>query len=243
MWGGGLNALAWGGIIAAGEGSRLASAFPGVPKPLVRVAGRALIDWAVAAQRAAGVRRLVVLLNSRGDAVRGRLPFWGSGLEVLFLREDTASSWESFRLVSHVLAGEADRFMLSTVDTVVSPAGAERFGREALGAEDSAGLGLTRFVDDEKPLWADLGPDGCVEAIGPDARRRDCATCGFYALTAAAAGERPEASGFSRLRDYWVARVRSGKPVRGVLLEDAVDVDRPEDVASAERKAERWIGS
>ncbi|HAH07982.1 MAG TPA: hypothetical protein DCM05_15900 [Elusimicrobia bacterium] len=230
--------LRWGGIIAAGEGSRL-SAFP-VVKPLVSVAGRPLVDWAVAAHRAAGVRHLVVLLNSRGDAVREHLRGSVRGMDLVFLKRDTASSWESFRLVSRTLAEEAGRFMLSTVDTVLSPADAERFGRTALLGKATAALGLTRFVDDEKPLWADLGPDGRIAALGEDAARRDAVTCGLYALTDRAVLAMPEPRAHARLRDYWGALVRSGEPVRGVLLDDAVDVDRPEDVAQAERQAARW---
>lgn len=233
-----MTPLRWGGIIAAGEGSRL-SAFP-MAKPLVPVAGRPLVDWALEAHRAAGVRRLVVLLNSRGDAVREHLRGSVRGMDLVFLKRDTASSWESFRLVSRTLAGQADRFMLSTVDTVLSPADAGRFGRTALLGRASAALGLTRFVDDEKPLWADLGPDGRIAALGEDAVRRDAVTCGLYALSGRAVRAMPEARAHARLRDYWRALVRAGESVRGVVLEEAVDVDRPEDIAAAGKLAARW---
>jgi choline kinase len=181
-----------------------------------------------------------MLLNSRGDAVRRHLRSRPQGLKVTFLTRDTASSWESFRLVSRTLAGKAGRFMISTVDTILSPADAERFGREALRGKAAAALGLTRFIDDEKPLWADLGRGGVVKALGADASRRDAVTCGLYALTARTARGMPEAGVHARLRDYWTELVRSGGLVRGVLLADAVDVDRPEDVAVAERKLRTW---
>ena len=214
----------------------MASRYPGVPKPLVRVGGKPLIGWVVCAMRSAGVRRLSVLLNSRGGAVRDYLRENPQGLEISFLRKDTASSWESFRLLSRTLARKAGRFLLSTADTVISPADAARFAREAFAPGAAAGLGLTRFVDDEKPLWAELGRDGFIRALGPCAARRDAVTCGLYALTAGEARRMPQARAFSRLRDYWTDMVRSGRPVRGVLLSDAVDVDRPQDVGVAERK-------
>ncbi|MBI5245525.1 MAG: NDP-sugar synthase [Elusimicrobia bacterium] len=238
-----MTSLRHGGIIAAGEGSRMASRYPGMPKPLVRVGGKPLIGWVALALRAAGIRRLLVLLNSRGGAVRdylrssaGRVP----GLEVSFLRRDTDSSWESFRLLSRTLARRSSRFLLSAADTVVSPADAARFAKEAFrplrGAPPAAALGLTRFVDDEKPLWAQLGPGGLVTALGPGARRGEAVTCGLYALSAKTAARMPPERAYGRLRDFWTSLVRSGEAVRGVLLADAVDVDRPEDVAVAERK-------
>ena len=60
-----------------------------------------------------------------------------------------------------------------------------RFAREAFGGTPApiAALALTRFVDDEKPLWADLSPQGVVEALGEGARRRKTVTCGLYGLT------------------------------------------------------------
>ncbi|MFA6029929.1 MAG: NDP-sugar synthase [Elusimicrobiota bacterium] len=223
-----------GGIIAAGDGTRLAERYPGLPKPLVPVGGRPLIAWAVGSLKAAGATRLTVLFNTRGDAARDWLKRNPQGLRIDFLRRDTASSWESFRLVSRTLARDAERFLVSTTDTVMSPRDAERFAREAFRDGADAALALTRFVDDEKPLWVDA-VRGRVRAVGADAVRRDAVTCGVYALTARTAGAMPAAAAHAKLRDFWTELVRSGAKVRGVLLADTVDVDRPEDVAVAEK--------
>ncbi|MFA6092441.1 MAG: NDP-sugar synthase [Elusimicrobiota bacterium] len=230
-----MNTVRWGGIIAAGEGSRLAPGYPDMPKPLVEVSGRPLIAWAAASLRAAGVRRLVVLLNSKGDAARDWLRRNPQGLSIRFLRKDTASSWESFRLVSRTLARYSDRFLLSTTDTVMSPSDARRFAQEAFKHRAQAALALTRFVDDEKPLWADVSQKGAVTALGDGALRRQTVTCGVYALRAAAARAMPPAETYTKLRDFWSSLLDSGVPVRGVVLSDTVDVDRPEDVGTAER--------
>ena len=235
--------MRWAGIIAAGEGSRLRKGYPGLPKPLVPVAGRPLVHWVAASLRAAGIRHLLVLLNSRGDAVRSALRRSAGGMRVRFLRRDTASSWESFRLVSRALAREAPRFLVSTVDAIAPPADARRFAEEScapwrsggVGKSPVAALALTRFVDDEKPLWADIDASGRVLSLGGDAVRRRAVTCGLYALSAAAAGKLPGARRHGRLRDYWIDLVRSGAAVRGVMLSKTVDVDRPEDIAAAER--------
>lgn len=219
------------GIIAAGEGSRLAAAHPGTVKPLVPVAGAPLSDWIVRSLRAAGVDSVTLLHNSRGRAVREHLARTFPSIAWTFLEADTASSWESFRLVSKALAERAEAFLMTTVDALIPPAELSRFAREA--GEDVA-VAVTPFVDDEKPLWADVD-DGLVCAFGDQARARRFCTSGLYQVTRTAAAGMPQAAAYSRLRDFWSGLLARDVPVRAVTLAKTVDVDRPEDVREAER--------
>jgi NDP-sugar pyrophosphorylase family protein len=221
-------------VIAAGEGSRLAASHPGCPKPLVPVGGRPLIHWVAAGLAEAGARELVVLTNGRGGAIPPSLSAAFPDLEFDFVRADTASSFESFRLVSLRLAARGGEFLVSTADALMPAADVRRFldACRASGAE--AGLALTAHVDDEKPLWADLDAAGRVTAAGDDARERRRVTCGLYYMTPAAAARLPEAAAHGRLRDFWRALVASGARVAGVELSKSLDVDRPEDVAAAD---------
>jgi len=194
-----------------------------------------LVHWVVAGLRAAGVRELTILLNSSGDAVRDYLRSEFPALDWTFLREDTATSWESFRLVSLELARQADRFALSTVDALIPAAETARFLAESVRApEPDAALAVTRFVEDEKPLWADLAEDGRVTALGAAAVRRDAVTCGLYMVSRKTAQAMPEASAFGKLREFWGGLVSGGCRVRGVVLSRTVDVDRAEDLPAAE---------
>lgn len=70
-------------IFAAGFGTRMGALTQNMPKPLIRVAGRALIDHALDAARAAGVSRIVINLHYLGDQIAAHL----AGQDVLF-------SWE-----------------------------------------------------------------------------------------------------------------------------------------------------
>lgn len=226
------------GIIAAGEGSRMQGEHPG-PKPLVPVGGKPLVHWIVSSLREAGVRSIVILLNTSGDAVRAYLEKHFTDIRWTFLREDTPSSWESFRLVSKELARRAESFMISTVDAVLAPSDAAKFAREALspwraGETPAAALAVTGFVDDEKPLWADVDAEGRVTALGAGSRRRETATCGLYALRRSTAETLPPAEAHGKLREFWGGLIDAGHPVRGVLLEKTIDVDRPRDVGAAE---------
>lgn len=60
-------------IMAAGFGSRMGALTAKTPKPLLRVAGRALIDHALDDLAAAGVRRAVVNLHYLGEMIRDHL--------------------------------------------------------------------------------------------------------------------------------------------------------------------------
>ncbi|MEK7383663.1 MAG: NTP transferase domain-containing protein [Elusimicrobiota bacterium] len=222
------------GIIAAGTGSRLAKSHPGVVKPLLPVAGRPLCHWVVEGLRATGCREVTVLTNGRGTGVPPSLK--GSFLDISFdfLLADTASSFESFRLVALRLASKTDAFMISTVDALIPPLEVSRFWNccSASGAE--AGLALTGHVDDENPLWVDVDASEQATAVGADSADRRLVTCGLYYLTRRAAQRLPAAADHGRLRDFWTALVRSGARVQGVTLSKTLDVDRPEDLAAAE---------
>lgn len=221
------------GIIAAGNGARLAGRHPQVPKPLVPVSGRPLCHWVVASLAQAGISDFAVIINSRGQAVRESLLKTFPGLRWTFLEKDTASSWESFRLVAQCLARRSETFLMSTADSLVAPMDVARFAREIDKIGAPAGLALTDFIDDEKPLWADIGANGLVSAIGEKARERRFATAGLYYLTAQAARRMPAAADFRSLREYLGLLVADGG-VAGIPVAKAVDVDRPQDVSQAE---------
>jgi 1L-myo-inositol 1-phosphate cytidylyltransferase len=218
-------------VIAAGEGSRLRDL--SMIKPLVPVAGRPLSHWIVDGLRAAGCSDLTVLTNSRGGAVAPSLNAAFPAMKFDFVTADTASSFESFRLVSLRLAETEGEFVVSTVDALIRPDDVARFVAECRKANADAGLALTLHVDDEKPLWADVD-GGRVTALGDDAKRKDAVTCGLYYMTRKAAERLPSADHHSRLRDFWRALVASGEVVVGITLSKSLDVDRPEDLAAAE---------
>jgi NDP-sugar pyrophosphorylase family protein len=222
-------ALRQGGIIAAGDGSRLRAAGYAMPKALVPIGGVPLVERVIENFRAAGVESLVVIVNEASracvDWVRARFP----GRDIEFIVRTTASSLESFLAVSERLGrGPA---LISTVDAWCRPADFRHFVTAAARRLPAASaLGVTPLVADDKPLWASVDAAGRITRLGEGAG--PLVTAGFYLLSAAARAERPPA-GLGRLRDYlgWlVAR----QPVYAEVIETIVDVDRPEDVALAE---------
>ena len=57
-------------VLAAGRGERLRPLTDTVPKPLVRVGGRPLVDYALETVARAGIRRAVLNLHHLGSLIR-----------------------------------------------------------------------------------------------------------------------------------------------------------------------------
>jgi 1L-myo-inositol 1-phosphate cytidylyltransferase len=60
-------------ILAAGNGSRIASIAGGVPKPLVELCGAPLLEHVMACSREAGIKKFVIVAGYRAESLRGWL--------------------------------------------------------------------------------------------------------------------------------------------------------------------------
>lgn len=222
-----------GGIIAAGEGSRLKQAGWAVPKPMVPVAGVPLIESAIRNFVAAGITRLSIIVNEQERDcavwVRRRFP----ALDLRLIVKTTASSLESFREITG--AAGAGRMLVSTVDAWCRAADFTRFVEAARSRpRDATVLAVTPLVADEKPLGVAMNADGRITAIGVGSPA--LVTAGVYLVSERARRlEPPPALG--RLREHLAWLLASGEPMYGDVIETVVDVDRAEDVALAESLA------
>jgi NDP-sugar pyrophosphorylase family protein len=218
-----------GGIIAAGQGTRLKRDGYRVSKPMTPVGGRPLIDHALDRFRSVGVRQVTVIVNEDNDDCRQWLGDNGRDLDLEVIVRTTPSSYASFRLVADRLAGAPA--LITTVDSIMGPDAFQHFVKTAAGfPRDAFVLGLTAHVDDDNPLWADLDEGGRVLRLGGNGGSQ--VTAGLYWLPAKPAAD-PSAD-FSRLRDYLQWLVDKGAPVHGVALPVVFDIDRAHDVEAAE---------
>ena len=228
-----MSARLAGGIIAAGEGSRLRQSGFAMPKPMVPIAGVPLIESVIRNFRAARIGPLAIIVNEqeRPCVVWVRHRFLDREGE--FIVKTTASSLESFGEVIRCHPG--GRMLVSTVDAWCVEADFVRFVEAAVRRPaDATVLAVTPLVADEKPLRVVMAPDGRVKALGGDAG--DLVTAGMY-LVPETVRELTPPPGLGRLREFLSWLVRSGAPVFGEAIEQVVDVDRAEDVALAETLA------
>jgi NDP-sugar pyrophosphorylase family protein len=219
-----------GGIIAAGGGTRLRADGYRVSKPMTPVGGRPLIGHALDRFRAAGIRRVTIIISDGSDDCRRWLHDHDEDFDLDVIVRTTPSSYASFQLVASRLVNAPA--VITTVDTIMPVEDFRVFVKSAASfANDAVVLGLTGHVDDENPLWATLNvADSRVRRLGGDVGSH--VTAGLYRLPE----RRPAAptSGFARLRDYLQWLVDEHQPVYGVVLPLVFDIDRARDVEAAE---------
>lgn len=219
-----------GGIIAAGAGSRLRADGYRMSKPMVRVAGRPLIEHALDRFRAADIRRLTIIINDESDDCRGWLDGHCGDLDLDLIVRTTPSSYASFRLVADRM--DPEPAVITTIDSIMPAKDFHAYVMAAAGfPADAVVLGVTDYVGDENPLWATLdATDGRIGRLGGDGGSH--VTAGLYVLPA----QRPAelGAGFVRLRDYLAWLVAQGWPVYGVVLPPVFDIDRARDIVAAE---------
>lgn len=218
------------GIIAAGLGSRLVQGGVSVPKPLVEVAGDTLIGRVIREAAAAGASEVAVITTPIYPQVAAYLRErpWPVPVAVL--------EWESPHSLASLLALRPyldEPFVLSTVDAVLAPGALAAFATQAQRRDGLGALGLTRQIDDDKPLYVSLGEDGRILSLGHGPSPWITAGCYYFVPRVfdyeTAARER----GLGALRQFLAFLVEVGEIVWGVEVGPAVDVDHPEDIARA----------
>ena len=131
-----------GGILAAGEGSRLRQDGWDSAKPLVSVGGVTLLEQ--------------VLGN-----------FQAADLDLEIVIRTTASSYESYRTIAPLLG--PGPVLVSTVDAWCPRPDFLAFVEAASASPDETVLAATRFVEDERPLWVSFDPTGRDRHVGGEA--------------------------------------------------------------------------
>jgi NDP-sugar pyrophosphorylase family protein len=223
------------GIIAAGQGDRLIQGGIFVPKPLVTIGGEPLIARTIRAANHVGVTSIACIVNDFNPAVAEylRSTSWPVPLELVV--KTTASSMESLFSLAPLLNNGP--FLLFTVDAVFEFGVLRRFLTKARRRGGDGVLAVTRFVDDEKPLWVKLDKGQRIVALGDEARPGRYVTAGFYyfrpevfSLIDAARARR-----LSALRQFLGLFLENRLSLYGVPVSKTVDVDTPEDIEKANK--------
>lgn len=229
-------------IIAAGEGSRLVQEGVALPKPLVDLDGRPMIKRLIDIFAANNAETISVIVNEQMTQVREYLealaPSMPCALNLVV--KSTPSSMHSFYEVSQIFP-DGSRFILTTVDTVFRP---DDFSRYAAAfaeapAEVDGMMGVTAFIDDEKPLYVDVDPatgfiTGFKDKPFDNVRY---ISAGIYGLTTPALDVLRNCieTGVSRMRNYQRALIENGMRLKAFDLGKVIDVDHAGDIATARK--------
>lgn len=228
------------GIIAAGEGSRLAHEGVEQPKPLVTLAGKPLIVRLTDIFKKCGAESISVIVNEQMTDVRRVVEDMAShsDVKINIVVKSTPSSMHSFYELSKVM-GREGRFVLTTVDTVFREDEFAEYVRcfEQSDSSVAALMGVTGYIDDEKPLYVDVNPDMRITAFkdSADAYVR-YVSGGIYGLDAKAFDVLEDCmnKGESRMRNFQRALLRNGLDAKAYVFDKVIDVDHVGDIEKAE---------
>ncbi len=223
-----------GGIIAAGLGERFQSKGISIPKAMIEISGKPLIGYTVDHFILAGIADITVIFNSRGcGPCSDYLKQNYSSIDFEIICKDTESSFESFCEVVK-RAGESS-IVVSTVDSIFQNKMMNQFLRFAENIPDgSIVLGMTDYVDDEKPLYIEVDDNSRVVMLGSE--KSGNVTCGLYYLNPGVM-EQVKNKRYSSLRYFLKGLIESGVPAFGFPMDKTFDIDTPEDVI----KAQEWL--
>lgn len=229
-------------ILAAGKGTRMRSERP---KVLFPAAGKSLLGWVIAAARAAGCERILVVVGHGADEVKAA--FAGeSGLEWVLQEEQRGTGHAVLQAAPYLAGSEATVLVLSGDVPLVRP---ETLDALAAKAEGGAAWGALAAAEHPEP-----GGLGRIIRIGeqlvrivekadasPEELRITLVNAGIYALPAPALFEilrrlepnnqqgelyLTDAMGLAVLDGHQVAIHTLEDPLEGLGINDRVELAR-----------------
>ena len=225
------------GIISAGEGSRLAVEGFSHPKPLVPIGGIPMIERLARIFMRCGAGRIAVIVNENNSETVDFLERLSTEMPVDLVVKSTPTPMHSLMELAPYLG--QDRFCVTTVDTVFSE---NRFSAmiDEFAATPFDGLmGVTPFVDDEKPLYVDVDSDMTISGFLDERAECRYVSAGIYALKAQAIEVLKDCvkSGQTRMRYFQRQLLEAGLRLKAFDMGQVVDVDHVSDIEKAQQIA------
>ena len=221
------------GIIAAGEGSRLALEGSGQPKPLVPIAGVPMIERLARIFMNCGADRIAVIVNDRNPDTASYVRRMSAHMPVDLVVKSTPTPMHSLMELAPYLGRE--RFCVTTVDTVFR----EKELADMMKAFESTSydglMGVTSLIDDEKPLYVDTDSEMLIRGFLDEQGGCRYVSAGIYALKAQALDvlARCLESGQTRMRYFQRRLLEEGMWLKAFDMGRVIDVDHVGDIEKA----------
>ena len=231
-------------IIAAGEGSRLVQEGVAAPKPLVKVGGEMLIDRLIRVFMDNNASEICVICNEQMTAVAEHLKEISEAgrVPLKYVVKSTPSSMHSMWELSKWLKDEP--FVLTTVDTIFREnefkTYAQTFQQFAESGYADGLMGVTDYIDDEKPLYVGTDDDMNITGFYDTCDHPKYISGGIYGLTPKSIDtlRRCIERGDSRMRNFQRALVSDGLKLKAYNFSKVLDIDHASDI----EKAEAFLG-
>lgn len=226
-------------ILAAGEGSRLAQEGVEQPKPLVKISGEAMIDRLIRIFNECGAENIYIITNNLTPLTQNHLhQLQAANDKIHLLVKTTPSSMHSFYELRQSMGD--GKFCLTTVDTIFREeeftAYVDSFRKLTDSGEADGVMGVTDFIDDEKPLYVETDERSHITAFLDKSEHPHYISGGIYGLTPRSLHTLEECikRGESRMRNFQRALVADGLRLQAWPFSKVLDIDHADDIAKAE---------
>ena len=228
------------GIIAAGEGSRLAQEGIANSKPMLPICGKPMIGRLIDIYIASGASSINVVINDFMPDVRIYLEELKGNLPVDFNLKikSTPSSMHTFYELSKLIP-DRGRFIATTVDTIFKEEDFHRYVEAFRNCPPSVDglMAVTDFIEDEKPLYVEVNPS--LDIIGFKDNPYEgykYVSGGIYGLDGKALDVLDSCmkNGVARMRNFQRELIASGLSLQAFPMGKIIDVDHACDIERAE---------
>lgn len=228
-------------IIAAGEGSRLATEGITVPKPLIPLQHTPMIERLIGIFHRCGAEEIVVAVNTlRPETHQHLLQFSQTHRDVplRIVVADTPSSMHTFAALAPYLQDAP--FCLTTVDTIFHETAFRDYlhHTQSLIASGYDGcMAVTDFIDDERPLYVATNENMDITAfLDENTDNYRFISGGIYTLSPRALHtlSRCMSEGQHRLRNFQRGLLVDGLRLQAFCFDKILDIDHASDIAKAE---------
>lgn len=224
-------------ILAAGNGSRLGPLTANVPKALLEVAGRPLIDYTLDAMQAAGIGEVVVVSGYLAETLEDDLRERWDGLPISFVRNPDYHRANGYSLRRARRAIGGDSFVLTMADHMLSTDLVRRLV-DGSGCRDSVAIDygpkdLDCIAEATRVL---VNEDNYIVAISKELDPWSGLDAGAFYLTPAVFEAMDDLPDDSQLSAILQRHIALGCPLRAVDITGAfwMDVDTVADYALAQ---------
>lgn len=223
-------------ILAAGNGSRLEKI--NHYKPLIEIQGRSLLEHSVFRLQQLSPENITIVFNENARKIpQEKLPFMRVD-NISCIYQNTDSSLHTlYEAVKSVSIAPGEHLLVTMIDTLVSAddfCSFTDFCKTKIKSSDSC-LMVTPYIDDEKPLTVKIDDFSNIIEFQSPLEESKLVTSGIYYFSYSALNEVKLCidKKIFRMRNFLKAILDSGAMIKSFEVEKTMDVDRPEDIVSA----------
>ena len=221
-------------IIAAGEGQRLRSEGIILPKPLIRINNIPMLERLFGIINDQQPESISIIINEEAKEVYDFISNHYLRDRINLKIKSTESSLHSLYELKTFLQDKP--FCLFTVDTIFSEFEFKNFINFINTKKSIDGaLGITEYIDDEKPLYAELNKDNLITKFD-DLKISRFVTGGIYYFSPQVYKEIEYAvkNNYKRLRNFLKLIIEKHYLLQGFIFSKIIDVDHINDIKSAQ---------